>query len=145
MQRALFAPPCAADLGLRQWQLRGGDPVAALNSLFELVQQHQSLQGYKSSMQEQLHRAKVDVKTADKAIERLQALSQAKEQEAGGLHIKVGGACSWVCSAERQLPTGLWCWLLCPWPTHTCRAVLFACSCASWTAGTERRAIAGTP
>jgi hypothetical protein len=43
--------------------------------------------------QDELQKVKVDVKTADKTIQRLQCQSEQKAQEAGGLNIKVCELC----------------------------------------------------
>lgn len=49
----------ATDLGLKQWQLLEGDAVAAINCLYDLVQQHQRMQEGREQVQEQLHKVKV--------------------------------------------------------------------------------------
>jgi hypothetical protein len=51
-------------------------------------------------LQDELQRLKVDVKTADKTIQRLQCQSEQKAQEAGGLNIKV------CCMCIRQMMLG---------------------------------------
>lgn len=149
----------ATDLGLKQCQLLEGDAVAAINCLYDLVQQHQRMQEGREQVQEQLHKVKVgsiaawhseasicvrwcyhirigsvltacklhvvnllklrgaqmvaacfsnvlrhivfvaclrhaahgqvDVKVANKTIQRLQGQVEAKEQEVGALNIKV--------------------------------------------------------
>lgn len=53
---------CLADVGLRQWQLQGGDAVAAVNRLFDLVQQFQHLQDARELEQDDLHKAKVGLR-----------------------------------------------------------------------------------
>lgn len=50
-----------ADLGLKQWQLHDGSPVAAINRLNELVQQHQRLQEAREVAQDELHKAKASL------------------------------------------------------------------------------------
>lgn len=42
---------CPADLGVKQWQLHGGDTVALVNALYEVVQQQQSVLGSKEHLQ----------------------------------------------------------------------------------------------
>jgi hypothetical protein len=42
---------CPAELGLKQWQLQGGNAVALVNALYELVQQQQGLLGSKEHLQ----------------------------------------------------------------------------------------------
>lgn len=48
-----------ADLGLKQWQLADGDAVAAVNCLYELVQQYQHVQEAREVADDELHKAKV--------------------------------------------------------------------------------------
>jgi hypothetical protein len=47
------------DLGLQQWQLHGGDAIAAVNRLYDLVQQHQRVQEEREAAEDALHNAKV--------------------------------------------------------------------------------------
>lgn len=49
----------ASGLGLKQWQLMNGDAVAALNCIYDLVQQHQRAQESREQVQDELHKAKV--------------------------------------------------------------------------------------
>jgi hypothetical protein len=48
-----------SDLGLKQWQLQSGDAVAAVNCLYELVQQHQQVLESREHAEDELHKAKV--------------------------------------------------------------------------------------
>lgn len=50
-----------ADLGLKQWQLHDGSPVAAVNRLYELVQQHQRVQEAREVAHDELHKAKASL------------------------------------------------------------------------------------
>lgn len=93
------------DLGLRQWHLQLDNTAGLLNSLYELVQQHQALLSSRENLQEELQKLRVDVKTADKTIQRLQGQTEHNAQEAGGLSIKVGRG--WHCS--RGLLRGFCC------------------------------------
>lgn len=91
-----------ADLGLKQWQLHGGDPAASLNSLYELVQRQQDLMHSKEQMQEEMQKLRVDLKTADKAVQRLKCQNDQQAQEAGGLNIKV-----WMYHTSHSYKTAL--------------------------------------
>lgn len=56
----LIALSCVfPDIGLKQWQLLDGDAVAAVNRLYDLVQQYQQLQEARELEQDDLHKAKV--------------------------------------------------------------------------------------
>lgn len=56
-----FLPYCLpSDLGLKQWQLQSGDAVAAVNRLYELVQQHQQVLESREHAEDELHKAKVE-------------------------------------------------------------------------------------
>lgn len=92
---AQYLEPILRDLGLKQCQLLEGDAVAAINCLYDLVQQHQRMQEGREQVQEQLHKVKVDVKVANKTIQRLQGQVEAKEQEVGALNIKLRQLDSW--------------------------------------------------
>lgn len=70
-----------ADLGLRQWQLADGDAVAAVNCLYDLVQQHQRVQEAREAAQDEAHKAKVKAEVAG-------LTSQIRCHAKGG-----GGAC----------------------------------------------------
>jgi hypothetical protein len=48
---------CPAELGLKQWQLQGGNAVALVNALYELVQQQQGLLGSKEQLQVRAERS----------------------------------------------------------------------------------------
>lgn len=50
-----------ADLGLKQWQLHDRSPVAAVNRLYELVQQHQRVQEAREVAHDELHKAKASL------------------------------------------------------------------------------------
>lgn len=95
--------PCAADLGLQQWQLQDGEATAILNSLHELVHVHQQLLSSREDLQDELHRMRVEAKTADKTIQRLQASNDQKTQELGGVNIKASSS-----SACWQYSDGTW-------------------------------------
>lgn len=74
---------------MKQWQLGDADPTALLNSMYELVQRLQDIMQSREQMQDEMQKLKVDVKTADRTIQRLQCQGDQKAQEAGGLNIKV--------------------------------------------------------
>jgi len=95
----IMMPPCAADLGLQQWQLQGREATAVRNSLHELVHVHQQLLSSKEELQDELHRMSVEAKTADKTIQRLQDSNDQKAQDLGGLHIKASN-CSATCPSQ---------------------------------------------
>ncbi|KAF6260244.1 Afadin and alpha-actinin-binding-domain-containing protein [Scenedesmus sp. NREL 46B-D3] len=90
-----YLEPVLQDLGLKQWQLQGGTTVALANTVYELVQRQQGLLVSKEQLQDELQKLKVDVKTADKTIQRLQCQSDQKAQEAGGLNIKLRQLDTW--------------------------------------------------
>lgn len=103
-----YLEPILQDLGLKQWQLHDGSPVAAVNRLYELVQQHQRVQEAREVAQDELHKAKVDAKVSNKTIQRLQGQVEAKQQELGALNIKLRQLDAWYrdeterWSAERE-------------------------------------------
>ncbi|WIA42524.1 hypothetical protein OEZ86_008507 [Tetradesmus obliquus] len=90
-----YLEPVLQDLGVKQWQLHGGDTVALVNALYEVVQQQQSVLGSKEHLQDELQKLRVDAKTADKTIQRLQCQSEQKAREAGGLNIKLRQLDAW--------------------------------------------------
>ncbi|KAF8063856.1 ssx2ip-a [Scenedesmus sp. PABB004] len=92
---AAYLEPVLAELGLAQWQLRGGEPAALLNALYELVRAHQDGAAAREKTAEELSRLRLDVRIADRTIQRLQGQSEAKAQEAGGLAIKLRQLDAW--------------------------------------------------
>eukprot|EP00879_Flechtneria_rotunda_P030342 GHRR01032965.1.p1 GENE.GHRR01032965.1~~GHRR01032965.1.p1 ORF type:complete len:462 (+),score=153.04 GHRR01032965.1:420-1805(+) len=98
----------SAEVGLQQCQLQGGDAVAAINILYEVVHLYHSTLGSKEALQDEVHKLQVDVKTANKRIERLQCQNEERAQEAGSLTIKLRQLEGWYrdevdrCNRERN-------------------------------------------
>eukprot|EP00879_Flechtneria_rotunda_P022552 GHRR01023808.1.p1 GENE.GHRR01023808.1~~GHRR01023808.1.p1 ORF type:complete len:431 (+),score=148.93 GHRR01023808.1:420-1712(+) len=105
---AQYLEPVLKEVGLQQCQLQGGDAVAAINILYEVVHLYHSTLGSKEALQDEVHKLQVDVKTANKRIERLQCQNEERAQEAGSLTIKLRQLEGWYrdevdrCNRERN-------------------------------------------